>query len=105
MPCKQTLRQPTPGPSHTKWSEDLFHEPFQPNEPPIPGPSQSSKPHEEAATHEPKPEVAPMQSMEDPFTCCATPPSVIIIDNMPVRSPPSLQSFPAPSPSPLVPPP
>ncbi|MBW0519887.1 hypothetical protein O181_059602 [Austropuccinia psidii MF-1] len=24
LPCKQTLQQPTPGPSGTQWSEDLF---------------------------------------------------------------------------------
>ncbi|MBW0590640.1 hypothetical protein O181_130355 [Austropuccinia psidii MF-1] len=24
LPCKQTLRQPTPGPSGTQWSEELF---------------------------------------------------------------------------------
>ncbi|MBW0505971.1 hypothetical protein O181_045686 [Austropuccinia psidii MF-1] len=39
---KQTPRQPTPGLSGSQWSEDLFHEPSQHNEPPIPGPSQAS---------------------------------------------------------------
>ncbi|MBW0471659.1 hypothetical protein O181_011374 [Austropuccinia psidii MF-1] len=35
-------------------------------------------------TCEPEPEVAPTQSMEEPFACPATPTSIIIIDNMPV---------------------
>ncbi|MBW0485679.1 hypothetical protein O181_025394 [Austropuccinia psidii MF-1] len=76
LPCEQTSRQPTPGPSGTQWLEDLFHhkkpknrllistlnsseltitpfvEPSQPDEPPIPGPSQSSEPHEDASTCE-----------------------------------------------------
>ncbi|MBW0561689.1 hypothetical protein O181_101404 [Austropuccinia psidii MF-1] len=42
-------------------------EPSQTNETPIPGPSPSSKPHEDVPTHEPEPEVAPTQSMEEPF--------------------------------------
>ncbi|MBW0527084.1 hypothetical protein O181_066799 [Austropuccinia psidii MF-1] len=67
LPCEQTLRQPIPGPSGTQWSEDLFREPSQTDEPPIPGPSPSSKPHEDVPTHEPEPEVAPTQSMEEPF--------------------------------------
>ncbi|MBW0494325.1 hypothetical protein O181_034040 [Austropuccinia psidii MF-1] len=120
IPHKQTLGQRTPGPSGTQWSEELFHnkqpnkpllistfksseltlppfvEPSQSNEPPIPGPSQSSKPHEEAPTHEPKREVDPAQSMEEHFARCTTPPSVIIIDNMPVGSPP-LPVVPPPS--------
>ncbi|MBW0500896.1 hypothetical protein O181_040611 [Austropuccinia psidii MF-1] len=54
-------------PSGIRWSEDLFHECSQHNEPPIPGPSQPSQPHEDASTHEPEPEGAPMQSMEEPF--------------------------------------
>ncbi|MBW0478311.1 hypothetical protein O181_018026 [Austropuccinia psidii MF-1] len=37
FPCKQTPQQPTPGPSGTQWLEDLFREPSQTNEPPIPG--------------------------------------------------------------------
>ncbi|MBW0511155.1 hypothetical protein O181_050870 [Austropuccinia psidii MF-1] len=67
MPCEQTPRQPTPGPSGTQWSEDLSREPSQHNEPPIPGPSSSSKPPEDVVTSEPEPEVAPTQSMEEPF--------------------------------------
>ncbi|MBW0485863.1 hypothetical protein O181_025578 [Austropuccinia psidii MF-1] len=91
MPCKQTPWQPTPGPSGTQWSEDLFHgkkppfpflilpfasseltlppivEPSQHHEPPIPGLSQPSESHEDALAHEPEPEVAPMQFMEEPF--------------------------------------
>ncbi|MBW0511917.1 hypothetical protein O181_051632 [Austropuccinia psidii MF-1] len=65
--CKQTPRQLTPGPSGTQWLEDLFRQPSQPDEPPIPGPSPSSKPHEDILTCEPEPEVAPTQSMEEPF--------------------------------------
>ncbi|MBW0578166.1 hypothetical protein O181_117881, partial [Austropuccinia psidii MF-1] len=67
MPCEQTPLQPTPGPSGTQWSKNLFHEHFQHNEPPIPGPSPSSKPPEDVATHEPKIDVAPTQSIEEPF--------------------------------------
>ncbi|MBW0487844.1 hypothetical protein O181_027559 [Austropuccinia psidii MF-1] len=90
LPCKKTPRQPTPGPSGTQWSEDFFRhkqpefhlistfdsseltfppfvEPSQMDEPPIPGPSPSSKPHEDVPTCEPEPEVAPTQSMEEPF--------------------------------------
>ncbi|MBW0529139.1 hypothetical protein O181_068854 [Austropuccinia psidii MF-1] len=78
MPHKKTPWQPTPGLSGTQWSEDLSHKPSQHNEPPIPGPSPSSEP----------PEVALMQSTEDPFACPATPCSVIIIDNTPIGSPP-----------------
>ncbi|MBW0548291.1 hypothetical protein O181_088006 [Austropuccinia psidii MF-1] len=64
---KETLRQPTPGPSGTQWSEELFREPSQTKEPPIPDPSPSSKPPEDFPTWEPEPEVAPMQSKEEPF--------------------------------------
>ncbi|MBW0506920.1 hypothetical protein O181_046635 [Austropuccinia psidii MF-1] len=82
---------PTPGPSGTLWSKDLSPgeqpKPSQHDEPPIPGPSTSSKPPEEVPTREPEPEVAPTQSTEDPFACPTTPHSVIIIDNTPVRSP------------------
>ncbi|MBW0527138.1 hypothetical protein O181_066853 [Austropuccinia psidii MF-1] len=42
-------------------------EPSQTKEPPIPGPSPSSQPHKDNMTHEPEPEVAPMQSREEPF--------------------------------------
>ncbi|MBW0512430.1 hypothetical protein O181_052145 [Austropuccinia psidii MF-1] len=100
MPCKQHPRKPTPGPSGTQWSEDLFCEPSQHDEPPIPGLSQSSKSqlpsHEDASTHEPEPEVALMQFTEEPFACPTTPHYVIIIDNKPVSSPLQL-------PLPLVP--
>ncbi|MBW0495675.1 hypothetical protein O181_035390 [Austropuccinia psidii MF-1] len=61
MPCKQTPRQPTPGPSGTQWLEELFCKP------PIPGPSPSSKPPEDVPTCEAEPEVAPTQSTEEPF--------------------------------------
>ncbi|MBW0524722.1 hypothetical protein O181_064437 [Austropuccinia psidii MF-1] len=91
MPCEQTPWQPTPGPSGTQWSEDLFRskqqaipflsitfdtreltlppfvEPSQYNEPPIPGPSPSSQPHEDVSACETEPEVAPTQSLEEPF--------------------------------------
>ncbi|MBW0511021.1 hypothetical protein O181_050736 [Austropuccinia psidii MF-1] len=87
MPREQTPRQPTPGPSGTQWSEDLSHKPSQYDEPPIPGPSPSSKPPEDILTSEPEPEVAPTQSTEDPFACPTTPCSIIIIDDIPVRSP------------------
>ncbi|MBW0499662.1 hypothetical protein O181_039377 [Austropuccinia psidii MF-1] len=83
MPHKQTPRQPTPGPSGTRWSEDLSREPSQHNEPPIPGLSPSSKPPEDVLTCKPEPEVAPTQSTEDLFACPTTPCSVIIIDDMP----------------------
>ncbi|MBW0467923.1 hypothetical protein O181_007638 [Austropuccinia psidii MF-1] len=98
MPCKQTPQQATPGLSGTGWLEDLFCEPSQHNEPPIPGPSQSYKSqvpsHEDALTHEPEPEVAPTQSMEEHFASPATPHFVIIINNMAVGSPPPLPSSP-----------
>ncbi|MBW0530529.1 hypothetical protein O181_070244, partial [Austropuccinia psidii MF-1] len=67
FPHKQTPQQPTPGPSDTRWLEELFREP------PIPGPSPSSEPPEDVATREPEPEVAPTQSMEEPFVCPTTP--------------------------------
>ncbi|MBW0537802.1 hypothetical protein O181_077517 [Austropuccinia psidii MF-1] len=88
MPCKQTLRQPTPGPSGTQWLEDLSREPSQHHEPPLPGPSPSSEPPENVPTREPEPEVARTQSTEAPFARPATPCSVILIDNMPVISSP-----------------
>ncbi|MBW0506012.1 hypothetical protein O181_045727 [Austropuccinia psidii MF-1] len=115
VPCKQTPWKPTPGLSGTQWLEDLIREPSQYNEPPIPGPSQSSESqlpsHEDTSTCEPEPEVAPMQSMEDPFgklpffclfsifphpsfksssAHSTTPCSIIILDDTPVGSPPPL---------------
>ncbi|MBW0509250.1 hypothetical protein O181_048965 [Austropuccinia psidii MF-1] len=93
MPCEQTRRQPTAGLSGTQWLEDLSREPSQHNEPPIPGPSPSSEPPEDVPTCEPEPEVAPMQSTEDPFACPTTPRSIIIINNIP-SDPPSAFSFP-----------
>ncbi|MBW0548614.1 hypothetical protein O181_088329 [Austropuccinia psidii MF-1] len=119
MPCKQTPWKPTPGSSGTQWLEDLFCikqqaipfliltfdsseltlcpfvKPSQHNEPPIPGPSQCSQPqvpsHEDSLTREPEPEETPMQSTEEPFARPATPPSIIIINNIPIGSPPSLE--------------
>ncbi|MBW0523267.1 hypothetical protein O181_062982 [Austropuccinia psidii MF-1] len=105
LPCKQTPRQPTPGPSGTRWLEDLFcgkepkfHlistfgsseltlppfvEPSQTNEPPIPCPSPSSKPHEDILTCDPEPEVALTQSMEEPFVPPRTPPPPPLIPTM-----------------------
>ncbi|MBW0526779.1 hypothetical protein O181_066494 [Austropuccinia psidii MF-1] len=67
LPCKQTPRQPTPGPSGTQWSEELFGKPSPTKEPPIPGLSPSSQPPEDNTTCEPEPEVAPTQSMEEPL--------------------------------------
>ncbi|MBW0533691.1 hypothetical protein O181_073406 [Austropuccinia psidii MF-1] len=78
IPREQTPRQPTPGPSGTQWSEDLSHGkqptlpspfvgPSQHNKPPIPGPIPFSEPPRDIPTREPEPEVAPTQSMEDPF--------------------------------------
>ncbi|MBW0526834.1 hypothetical protein O181_066549 [Austropuccinia psidii MF-1] len=91
FPHEKTPQKLTPGPSGTQQSEDLFCskqpnipllistfdssdlnlppfvEPSHPNEPSIPGPSQSSKPHEDAPTHDPEAEVALTQSMEEPF--------------------------------------
>ncbi|MBW0486989.1 hypothetical protein O181_026704 [Austropuccinia psidii MF-1] len=109
LSCEQTPQQLTPGTSGTQWLEDLFRSeqpkfhlistfdsseltlppfvgPSQTNEPPIPGPSPSSKPHEDVLTCEPEPEVAPTQSMEEPFACPTPPHSVIIINDMPVGS-------------------
>ncbi|MBW0534239.1 hypothetical protein O181_073954 [Austropuccinia psidii MF-1] len=109
LTCEQTLWQPTPGPSGTQWSEDLFRgkqpkfhlistfdsseltlppfvEPSQTNEPPIPGWSPSSEPHEDVLTHDPEPEVALRKSMEEPFAHPTPPHSVIIINNKPIGS-------------------
>ncbi|MBW0496231.1 hypothetical protein O181_035946 [Austropuccinia psidii MF-1] len=51
---------PTATRSRPEWH--LMHD-----EPPIPGPSTSSKPPEDVPTCEPEPEVSPMQSMGEPF--------------------------------------
>ncbi|MBW0566245.1 hypothetical protein O181_105960 [Austropuccinia psidii MF-1] len=67
LPCEQTPQQPTPSPSGTQWSEELFREHSQTKEPPIPGPSPLSQPPEDNTTREPEPEVAPTQSTEEPF--------------------------------------
>ncbi|MBW0534318.1 hypothetical protein O181_074033 [Austropuccinia psidii MF-1] len=67
LPRKQTPQQPNPGPSGTQWSEELFREPSQSKEPPIPSPSPSLKPPEDIPTCEPEPEVALMKSKEEPF--------------------------------------
>ncbi|MBW0490043.1 hypothetical protein O181_029758 [Austropuccinia psidii MF-1] len=100
-PCPQVLICPPPSnghftpqlegsdyPANEGWQCELtlppFVEPSQHHEPPIPGPSQPSEPHEDTSTCEPEPEVAPTQSMEENFV---TPASAIIIDNMPVASP------------------
>ncbi|MBW0497647.1 hypothetical protein O181_037362 [Austropuccinia psidii MF-1] len=73
MPREQTPRQPTPGPSATQWSEYLLGKPSQHDEPPIPGLSPSSKPPEDV-----------------PTSCPATPRSIIIIDDTPIRSHPPI---------------
>ncbi|MBW0550623.1 hypothetical protein O181_090338 [Austropuccinia psidii MF-1] len=106
LPCEQTPRQPIPVPSGTRWLEELLREPSWTKEPPIPAPSPSCEPPEDVPTHEPEPEVAPMQSMEEPFgkspllflhsyqlflTFSLTiSSSIIIIDNTPVGSSPLL---------------
>ncbi|MBW0542027.1 hypothetical protein O181_081742 [Austropuccinia psidii MF-1] len=66
MPHEQTPRQPTPGPK-----------PSQHNEPSIFG-------LRDIPTCEPEPEVAPTQSMEEPFAHPATPRSIIIIHDTPL---------------------
>ncbi|MBW0523948.1 hypothetical protein O181_063663 [Austropuccinia psidii MF-1] len=82
---EKTLPQPTPGPSRTQCELTLppFVEPPWHNVPPIPGPSQASD--YQLPSHEP--EVAPVKSTEDCFACPATPPSIITINDMPVRTP------------------
>ncbi|MBW0497972.1 hypothetical protein O181_037687 [Austropuccinia psidii MF-1] len=104
MPCKQSPRQPTPGPSGTGWSEELFRRSSQNKEPPIPGLSPPSKPPEDVLTGEPEPEGALTQFTEEPFAFPATPCSVIIIYDMPVGSPPSSPVPPPSTPSPDLPP-
>ncbi|MBW0583245.1 hypothetical protein O181_122960, partial [Austropuccinia psidii MF-1] len=49
------------------------------DEPPIPGPSPSSKPPEDLPTREPDPEVALTQSTEESFARPGTPRSIIVI--------------------------
>ncbi|MBW0570534.1 hypothetical protein O181_110249, partial [Austropuccinia psidii MF-1] len=66
FPRKQTPRQPTPGRSGTRWSEELFREPSRTKDPHIPGASPSSQPPEDNTTREPEPEVAPTQSTKEP---------------------------------------
>ncbi|MBW0540621.1 hypothetical protein O181_080336 [Austropuccinia psidii MF-1] len=83
------------------WDTNAKVEPSQHNEPPIPGPSPSSKPPEDVPAHEPEPEVTATQSMEELFAHSATPRLVIIIDNTPVGSPPTP---PLSTPSPDLPP-
>ncbi|MBW0483693.1 hypothetical protein O181_023408 [Austropuccinia psidii MF-1] len=99
LPHKQTLRQLTPGPRGTQLLEDLFRETPKPNEPPIPGLTPSSKPHEDVPTCEPEPEVALTQFMEEPFeyACWIAPP----LSPSPRVPPPST---PTPVPSPEIPP-
>ncbi|MBW0514644.1 hypothetical protein O181_054359 [Austropuccinia psidii MF-1] len=82
-----------------------FVEPSQHNEPPIPGPSPYSKPPEDILPCEPEPEVAPTQSMEEPFARPATPCSIIFINYTPIGTPPPLSASLTPPPSPCVPPP
>ncbi|MBW0547190.1 hypothetical protein O181_086905 [Austropuccinia psidii MF-1] len=89
--AKQTPRKPTLRPSGTRWSEELFREP------PIPGLSPCSQPPEDVPTREPGPEVAPMQSTEEPFACPATPCLIIINYDTPVGSLPSSSPTPPPS--------
>ncbi|MBW0534049.1 hypothetical protein O181_073764 [Austropuccinia psidii MF-1] len=74
LPHEQTPRQPTPGLGGTQWAEELFCKPSQTKQPPIPGPSPSSQPPEDVTTLEPEPEVAPMQSTEEPFEIPASAP-------------------------------
>ncbi|MBW0469213.1 hypothetical protein O181_008928 [Austropuccinia psidii MF-1] len=104
MPHKQTPRKTTPGTSGTQWSEDLFRELSQHNEPPNPGLSPFYEPPEDVATCEPEPEVASTQSMEELFDCPATPCLVLIIDNTPFRSLTLPPSTPTPVPVPDLPP-
>ncbi|MBW0512892.1 hypothetical protein O181_052607 [Austropuccinia psidii MF-1] len=87
LPCEQTLWQPTPGPSGTQWSEELFREPSQTKASPIPGPSPPFQPPEDNMTCEPEPEVAPTQSTEEPFARPATPHSKIITMKLARNSP------------------
>ncbi|MBW0559675.1 hypothetical protein O181_099390, partial [Austropuccinia psidii MF-1] len=58
FPHEQTPQQPTPSPSGNQCELTVppFVEHSRTNEPPIPGPSPSSKPHEDILTHELEPE-------------------------------------------------
>ncbi|MBW0510647.1 hypothetical protein O181_050362 [Austropuccinia psidii MF-1] len=81
--------------THSRSSELTFPpfvEPSQHNEPPIPGPSHCSEPHEDALKCGPEAEVALTQSLKEPFVGPSTPASVIIINNTPIGSP--LHSYP-----------
>ncbi|MBW0554184.1 hypothetical protein O181_093899 [Austropuccinia psidii MF-1] len=66
-PVPSLPHKKTSGPSGTQWFEDSFCEPSGPNEPPFPGLSPSSEPHEDVPACEPEPEVALIKSMEEPF--------------------------------------
>ncbi|MBW0530963.1 hypothetical protein O181_070678 [Austropuccinia psidii MF-1] len=90
--------QASPAATHY-WPKDLSRKPSQHDEPPIHGPSPSSKPPEDVATREAEQELAPTQSMEEPFACSATPRFVIIIDDTPVGCPPPISPSPTPPPS------
>ncbi|MBW0527541.1 hypothetical protein O181_067256 [Austropuccinia psidii MF-1] len=89
VPSSINLFTPPPRPPSNK--------PSQTDEPSIPGPSPSSKPHEDISTCEPEPEVALTQSMEEPFAFPTPPHSIITIDNMPVRYLPLLLPWFTPS--------
>ncbi|MBW0493216.1 hypothetical protein O181_032931 [Austropuccinia psidii MF-1] len=92
LPCEETLRQPTPGPSGTQWLEDLFHD-----EPPTPGLSPSSKPHEDIPTCEPEPELDPLHpTPSSPSRIC---PSDRSLHSYPGSLPVPLR---APPPPPLI---
>ncbi|MBW0480424.1 hypothetical protein O181_020139 [Austropuccinia psidii MF-1] len=108
-----------PTPESSELNLPPFVEPFQHNERTIPGPSHFSKPQvpsqEDAFTCEPEPEEAPTQSKEEPScksplhlfyssqlsltppltissSSCYTP-SVLIINDTPVRAPPPCPPF------------
>ncbi|MBW0573594.1 hypothetical protein O181_113309 [Austropuccinia psidii MF-1] len=66
-----------------------FVETFQPNEPPIPGPSKPPEPHEDALICEPEREVALVQSMEEPFDPPSTPAMQIPTSSPPAPSSPN----------------
>ncbi|MBW0558559.1 hypothetical protein O181_098274 [Austropuccinia psidii MF-1] len=89
IPGNKTLRELTLPP---------FVEPSQYNEPPIPGPSPSSEPHQDFLACGPEPKVAPRKSLEEPFDFPTTPHLVIISDNTPVGSSTPTLEIPAISP-------